>query len=354
MLEHMDRIPIGETNPDDEPGNVVPLRGSTGGEPEGAAADEEEMSYEEALAADLRDPQDEEEQPGSSIPGAGIAGLLEQGMRVGAGMFSAGATAFADALRASMPETDRAAESGQDPAATLIGAGLGAAVTATEAAATAAADAADAMAPVISWIIDPKFAKQATEVAGGATRVLDGQWKAAQAETLNAASSFLSVLVPEIVKGVMDQVDLTAMVRERVDVNAIVEDVDLDRIMERVDIDAVVAKVDMDAIIDRVDVQRVIGTVDLNEVVDGVDIERIVERVDIISIVDRLDLAAIAQEVIDDVDLPAIVRESSGAMASESVQTVRVQSMNADRLVSRIVDKVLRREARDLDPPQET
>jgi hypothetical protein len=55
--------------------------------------------------------------------------------------------------------------------------------------------------------------------------------------------------------------------------------------------------------------------------------------------------------VIDEIDLPAIVRESSGAMASESIQTVRVQGMNADRLVSRIVDRVLRREARDLGAP---
>jgi hypothetical protein len=330
MLRPMDRIPIGETPSNEQQDNVVPLRVPP--PDEDIEADDREMSYEEVLAADLGDPQEDEDAPSSSLPGAGVAGLLEQGMRVGAGMFSAGATAFADALRATMPDRDEHAEPEQDPAATLAGAGLGAAVTAAEAAASAATNAAEAMAPLISWIVDPKFAKQATEVAGGATRVLDGQWKAAQAETLEAASSFLSILVPEIVKGVMDQVDLTALVRERVDVNAIVEDVDLDKIM------------------DRVDVQRVIGTVDLNEVVDGVDIERIVERVDITSIIDRLDLGAIAQEVIDDVDLPAIVRDSTGAMASEGVQTVRMQSMNADRLVSRIVDKVLRREARDLDP----
>ncbi len=349
MLGPMDRIPIGDTPSDDDLDNVVHLHGPS--EEEVDVADEREMSYEEALAADMDDPQDEEDPTGSAIPGAGVAGLLEQGMRVGAGMFSVGATAFADALRRSMPDRDETAETPQDPAATMAGAGLGAAITAAEAAASAATNAADAMAPLISWIIDPKFAKQATEVAAGATRVLDGQWKVAQAEAMDAASSFLSILVPEIMKGVMDQVDLTALVKERVDVNAIVEDVDLDRIMDRVDIDAIVAKVDVDAIIDRVDVQRVIGTVDLNEVVDGVDIERIVERVDITSIIDRLDLGAIAQEVIDDVDLPAIVRESSGAMASEGVQTVRVQSMNADRLVSRIIDKVLRREARDLDAP---
>jgi hypothetical protein len=330
--EAMDRIPIGKTPSQDEPDNVVHLRDPA---PDDAgAAGEQEMSYEEAIAADLEEPRDEDERPDPSIPGSGVAGLLEQGVRVGAGLFSAGATAFADALRATMPG-DQTKETEPDPATAVAGAGLGAAVIAAEAAASAATDAAGAVAPLISWVIDPKFARGAGDVAAGATRVLDGQWKAAQAETVQAASAFLAVLVPEIVKGVMDQMDLTALVRERVDVNAIVEDVDLDRIM------------------DRVDVQRVIAKVDIDEVVDSVDIERIVERVDLTSIIDRLDLGAIAQEVIDDVDLPSIVRESSGALASEGVQTVRVQGMNADRLVSRIVDKVLRRDARDLDPPSE-
>jgi hypothetical protein len=355
MLTRMDRIPIGKPPSGDEPDNVVPLRGSD-------EETEQAMSYEEALAADRDDPQPDDDEREPSVPGAGVAALVEQGMRVGAGMFSAGATAFAEALRASMPGRDEADDATPDPAATLTGAGLGAAVTAAEAAASAAADAADAMAPLLSWVLEPRFAREAGEMAAGATRVLDGQWKAAQAETVNAASSFLSALVPEIVQGVMDQVDLTALVRDRVDINAIVEDVDLDRIMDRVDVNAIVAKVDMerlagtfpvDAIIDKVDVSEVIAKVDVNEVVDTVDIERIMERVDLTSIVDRLDLAAIAQEVIDEIDLPAIVRESSGAMASETVQTVRVRGMDADRLVARIVDKVLRREARNLDPPPE-
>ncbi len=347
----MDRIPIGSTTPGEEPDNVVPLHAPS------TEPDEPEMSYEDALAADEALPEDDDDRSPPSMPGAAAAGLIEQGIRVGAGLFSASATAFADALRASTPQPedpeDDVESERKDPAATMAGAGLGAAVTVAEAAASAASNAAEAMAPLVSWLIDPKFAKDATEMAAGATRVLDGQWKAAQAEAMTTASSFLSVLVPEIMTAVMDQVDLTALVRERVDVDAIVEDVDIDRILERVDLDAVVARLDVDAVVARVDVQQVIGTVDLNEVVDTVDIERVVERVDVTSIVDRLDLATIAQEVIDDVDLPRIIRESSGAMASESIQTVRVQGMNADALVSRIVDKVLRRESRDLDPPSE-
>jgi hypothetical protein len=98
---------------------------------------------------------------------------------------------------------------------------------------------------------------------------------------------------------------------------------------------------------------RVVDDLPIERVVDRVDVDEIVERVDIRGVVDRLDLAEITQDVMDEIDLPAIIRESSGAMASETVQTVRVRGMNADRLVSRIVDRMIRRESRDLEAPGE-
>jgi len=132
-------------------------------------------------------------------------------------------------------------------------------------------------------------------------------------------------------------------VRERVDVNAIVEDVDIDRILERVD---------LDAMIDRIDIDEIVARVDVNRAADQVDVDRIIARTDLVAILHRLDLAGIAEEVIDEIDLPRLVRESSGIMANETVQTVRVQGMNADRLVAHVVDRVLRREARDLLPAE--
>jgi hypothetical protein len=363
----MDRIPIGQRRPQDDADNVVPLR-SSGADDDAAAEgvedadhdtppslDGEDLSYEEALAAEATI---EDDEPDDAIPGTGVATLLEQSVRVGAGLFSAGASALADALRSSIPgDTD---DDAKDPAAVLAGAGLGAAVTAAEAAASAATSAADAVAPLVSWAINPRFAKDAAEMTAGAARVLDGEWKSAQAETVKAASAFLSTLVPEIVSTLFDQIDVTQLVRDRVDLNAIVEDVDIERLLDRIDIDEIVSRVDVDAIVARVDMERVarsfpvdevLDGIDLDHVVDRVDIDRAVERVDLDAIVHRMNLGEIAQEVIDEIDLPAIVRESSGAMASESIQTVRVQGMNADRLVSRIVDRVLRREARDLGVP---
>jgi hypothetical protein len=251
------------------------------------------------------------------------------------------------------------APDGKDPAATVAGAGLGAAVTAAEAAAGAARQVADTIGPAMTWLVEPRFAKEAGEVAAGATRVLDGQWKATQAEMVGSATSFLKVLVPEIAQALANQVDLTELVRERVDLNAIVDDVDIERILDRIDLNEVVARVDVDAIVARVDMEQVARTVpidtvldrvDLDAVVDRVDVDRVIARTDLLAIIDRLDVAAIAQEVIEDVDLPRVIRESSGAMAGETVRTARVQGMHADRLVARIVDTVIRREARDLEP----
>ena len=99
--------------------------------------------------------------------------------------------------------------------------------------------------------------------------------------------------------------------------------------------------------------EQIVEDLPIEKVVDRVDVNEIVERVDIRGVIDRLDLAEITQDVMDDIDLPSIIRESSGAMASETVQTVRVRGMDADGLVSKIVDRMLRREQRELDAPGE-
>jgi hypothetical protein len=313
----MDRIPIGDHPQEQEPDNVVQLPGA-----EDTAPPDEEMSYEDALAADAETGAGDEESSGPT-PGSQVAGLVEQGVRVGAGLFAAGASALADTLRTTMSR-DEETHGRKDPASVVAGAGLGAAVAAAEAAAGAARQVADTIGPALTWLVEPRFAKDAGEMAAGAVRVLDGQWRSSQAEMVDAATSFLRVLIPEIATSVADQVDLTALVRERIDLNAIVDDVDIDRILDRVDLDAVI---------------------------DRVDVDRVIARTDLVAIVDRLDVSAIAHEVIEDVDLPRVIRESSGVMAGETVRSARVQGMHADRLVARIVDAVLRREARELTPP---
>jgi hypothetical protein len=52
----------------------------------------------------------------------------------------------------------------------------------------------------------------------------------------------------------------------------------------------------------------------------------------------------------NEIDIGEIIRESSGTMAAETVDALRVQGMRADRLLSRTVDRVLgRRDERQTD-----
>ncbi len=157
-------------------------------------------------------------------------------------------------------------------------------------------------------------------------------------------------------------VDVDAIVA-RVDLDAVVAGVDVDAIVARVDLDSAVARVDVDAIVDRVDVEavalkldldRLAAGLDLHAVIDRVDLDTVaarldadavVARVDLEAVVRRLDLVAIAQSVIDAIDLPEIVRESTGALSSDAVRAVRAESRKADDRVAGLVDRLLRRSA---------
>ena len=60
---------------------------------------------------------------------------------------------------------------------------------------------------------------------------------------------------------------------------------------------------------------------------DEIDITKlVVEHVDLEAILTQVDLVSLAESIIDSVDLPGIIRDSTGAMASGSVRTVRMQS----------------------------
>ena len=214
----------------------------------------------------------------------------------------------------------------------------------------------------------------------------------------------LRPIIKRVVDAALSELDLTKIVLEHVDLDrvaaaldldAAVARVDLDAAVSRVDLDAAVRRVDLDQIVDRIDVNGIVKTVDIAKVVDRVDIESIVNRldldeiagtldidgivakVDLRAIVDRLDIAAvvarvdpdpvvarvnfdaamshidligIAQRVVDGIDLPGIIRESTGSLATEAVAGVRVQGQAADDAVGQLVGRVLRRRA--LDPPR--
>jgi len=102
-------------------------------------------------------------------------------------------------------------------------------------------------------------------------------------------------------------------------------------------------------------VNAVIGRMNLTEIViDRVDIDEIVAQADLERIIDRLPLIDIANYIIEEIDLPQIIRQSTGGIATEAMNTTRMQAIDADDLVQRVVDKImLRRKARKTDAPGE-
>jgi hypothetical protein len=144
---------------------------------------------------------------------------------------------------------------------------------------------------------------------------------------------------------VLDRVDLDA-VAGRLDLEALVARLDLDRIVDKVDISRVVDRVDLDAIVDRVDLDRAVERVDLDRAVERVDLDRAVDRVDVDRIIARADITGLAWYVVREIDLPGLLRASSGSVTTEMVRSVRDQGIDADRAVERIVDRLLHRQGR--------
>jgi hypothetical protein len=140
-----------------------------------------------------------------------------------------------------------------------------------------------------------------------------------------AAVRTIRTLIAALVAAVLDELDLDQVVAR----------IDLQRIVERIDPNQIAARIDLDEIVERVDVDAIAARIDL---------DAIVARVDIDAILARVDLPGLTEQVIDEVDLGEIIRESSSTMATETVDALRVQGMRLDGLVSRVVDRILLRE----------
>jgi hypothetical protein len=166
-------------------------------------------------------------------------------------------------------------------------------------------------------------------------------------------TTLLDVLVPALAHALIRRLDLTEVVRRYVDLDVLVASVDLDGAVTRVDLDAIAGRLDIDAVIGRLDLDRIVRErVDLDGLVSTVDIDAIAARIDIDAVIDRIDLVGLAEDVIAEVDLPEIIRESTGSMASETVRGVRMQGITADEALGRAVDRFrLRRSRRRPDLP---
>ena len=227
-------------------------------------------------------------------------------------------------------------------------------------------------------------------VTRGPTRLLRGlaaRGREGREDATTRVEALVQRVAPVVVDRALGLVDLTDLVHDHVDLDTLVADVDIDAVAARLDLDAVLDRVDineiagrldvnavagtidLDAILDRVDINEIAGRLDVNAVAATIDLDAILDRVDINEIagrldvdavaatidldavVSRLDMVALAEFVIEGIDLPGIIQSSTGSMASVAAREVRWQGIGADERVEHIVDRMLRRKERHPGTP---
>jgi hypothetical protein len=158
-----------------------------------------------------------------------------------------------------------------------------------------------------------------------ATRPLVADGARVRRRTVEQAQEALERLVPAIVA--------------LVDVDAIVRRVDVDAVVATIDLDALLARTDVNALLERVDVDAIMGGVDIDALIARIDVDAIAARIDVNAVVQRVDVDAVVEET----ELGTIVARSTSGFASQALDAARAQTVDADTLVMRLVDRLLRR-----------
>src|SRR3954470_10005885 len=163
----------------------------------------------------------------------------------------------------------------------------------------------------------------AVDLAEGVRRRGESARKDLSARATTLLKALLRSVVPAVIDLVLDRIDLNELVERRVD---------LDRLAAHLDIDKVLDRIDLDELVER-----------------RVDLDRLAADLELDPIVNRLDLIGLAEYVVDGIDLPQIIRASTGSVASEGLREVRTRSMDADQALAHLVDRMLprRRASRD-------
>src|SRR4051794_30214183 len=211
-------------------------------------------------------------------------------------------TALEQASEPSEPsEPDEFAEPATPGFLMLIpGAAVALALEAQRRALQAAMAIDEQLSPVVRRVMRVRIISEPVEAARRSLENLSTRGVKEQEHAVAETHSLIERVLPELVRAVLD----------RIDIDDIVARVDLDRIIDRIDIDRVLERVDLDAVVRRISIDDILASVD----VDGV-----IARVDIDAVIKRVDLAGLTSEVITEVDLREIVRESSSSITGEAV-----------------------------------
>jgi hypothetical protein len=305
-----------------------------------------------------------------------VADAVAQAVRLGFGVVSLGLAVALRSLAATPP--GRSGRGPRLPVSDAADVVVGTAWWAARLSGRVATAGTRVAAPVVSVVLRPPGVPRTLQLGHGADLMV-ARWRRDRPETVRSLGDWSAGAFTSSLDGVLGHVDL-----ERA-LSAVLNAVDLDRVvadvvrrlaidvlvglvLERMDVDKVVAtaldRVDLtELVLQRVDLERVVTNVlervDLTSVaVEEIDLGRLVtealQQVDLTEIVmEQVDLIGVAEYVVAGIDLPEIIRASTGSVASEAVRGLRMQGVDADLAVARIVDRVLFRGSRRraLDEP---
>ena len=268
-----------------------------------------------------------------------LAEAVNQAVRVAFGAVSLG---LAVALRTLEETSPARGKSGapmpvSDVADLVVGTAWGAARLSGRLAATGARVAA----PVVTLALRPPGVPQRLQPGHGMSLLVQ-QWRRDRPEAIHSVAQWSSTAMPGAIDTVLSQLDVQRLVTTALD------GIDLDQVVTEV-----VSRIDLDKV-----VTAALDQLDLTQLVlDRVDLGRVVaealERVDLTEVVmEQVDLIGVAEYVVAEIDLPEIIRASTGSVASEAVRGLRMQGVDADQAVARVVDRMLFRRGRRRTPAQ--
>src|SRR5215211_7861029 len=194
-----------------------------------------------------------------------------------------------------MAEPHRGSSSARGMPAALDAA-MGAAVLATTAAVSVTRVFARAVGPVGRLVMHPPLLHERLHPA----RVVDAFADRGQRARILANADInrlIAATVPPVVNEVLDSLDLTELVRQRVNIDSLISTVDIVAVVDRMDIDAITQQLDIEGMLRQVDLDAIVSKVDIDAIVRQVDIDAIARQVDVDAIVSQVDMDAVAKRI---------------------------------------------------------
>jgi hypothetical protein len=202
-----------------------------------------------------------------------------------------------------------------------------------------------AATPLVSILLHPPLVSRRLH-PGRVVDALADRGREVLASPNGDAERLLAVVVPAVVREILDAIDLNTVIRERIDLVGVAASVDVVELLDRIDVDSVVKQLDIDAIVQQIDLDAIARRIDVDAVVQRLDLDAVMERIDVDRVVARIDVVGLVEKVLAEIDLPEIIRESSGSIGAQVVRDARSQSYVADEFVSRVADRLFRRGVR--------